>query len=125
MVTTQFTTTLPADRETNLIELYRLDGLISELESQRLTVKADIRNGVLSETGDDGKPKYTNDKSRDAAVLFAEMNDELILGLYIEIRKIQDDRVKLTAKMEAQSMEFKLLLLDRQLEIASVGVVSE
>ncbi len=75
---------------------------------------------ILNAKDEQGKPLYSNETARNAALRLALAANARYQEVERKIAAVEQDRAELVASAERLRNEFKLYLLDRQQEIAAM-----
>lgn len=80
-------------------------------------IEADLTIDIHTAKGDDGKPLFTNDAMRKAAFTKQCLEHGGLVILTEGLQKLESDRLRIAATLERHRLEFKLFLLDCEMEI--------
>lgn len=117
-MSTKFTSNIPHLIEKRLIGL---DGANQEIAAHKSIFEireAELFEEVCNKKDDHGKPVYSNDTSRNNALILAKSKSIQFYEIQEMLYNAETKRVKIHAEIEALKMNFKLYLLDCELVIA-------
>ncbi len=93
------------DRHSGLVEDRGLALDIKALEDDIATAEAEVYLEVSLEVGDDGKPRYSSDSKRNAAVRVRLAKSEEYQALVAKKRELEHQRVLVRAMLETMDAE--------------------
>ena len=101
------------------LNLARKNREIQELRSQLGIEESSMILEILNAKDEQGKALYSNETARNAAVKIVLSTNPTYQELETKSLDAEQERAELLANFECLRNEFKLFLLDKQLEIAS------
>ncbi len=97
---------------------------IARVGSELQTIREDIGKrealmtlDVITARDESGKPLYSNESLRNAALTLAKEQSEELNELKTGEKALEQTRSEMFARLERLRLEFKLFLLDREAEI--------
>lgn len=115
------TTNIPDLIREKLIEINRVGQELTDLEQELEYEKSKIFIQICEEKDAAGKPLFSNDKMRDAEA-FKRQFTGIADAVRLDIKEKKTRRAVLSAELETLKLKFKIFQLDRELEIAVLGV---
>jgi hypothetical protein len=107
-------TTLPAEIESTFLELASFDDRAKGKRSRVRALELQITLDVTIAKGPDGKLLLTNEKQREAAIAKELSESEEYAELATELSNLEQDRLRLQARLERLRMEFKVEMLEAE-----------
>ena len=105
---------LPALIELAVVRQAETAEQVRSLAVQMAQREAELTLEIHAALNDAGKPKYGNEKLRDAALLLALRDDEPYQELGVRLLVAADDKVKAAARLEKLRGVQKTLFLDKR-----------
>ncbi|MDQ4123185.1 MAG: hypothetical protein M3209_17245 [Acidobacteriota bacterium] len=99
------------------IEIARITSELQTIREELGSREALMTLDVVTARDESGKPLYSNELLRTAALTLAKEQSEELKDLKIREKIIEQTRSEMFARLERLRMEFKLFLLDREAEI--------
>lgn len=99
------------------IEIARVGGELETVRGEIGRREALITLDVVTARDEGGKPLYSNESLRTAALTLAKEQSEELNDFKIRERTLEQTRSELFARLERLRLEFKLFLLDEEAEI--------
>lgn len=107
--------------ESNLINLSKKNREIQELRKQLSIEECKITLQILDAKDEQGKALFPNETARSAAIKLELAKNSEYEGLEKNLLDKEQERAEMLAKSERLNGEFKLYMLDKRLEIASLS----
>ena len=99
------------------IEIARVTAELQTVRDQIGNREALMTLEIVTARDDDGKPLYSNESLRAAALALAKEQSEELNSLKNREKALEQNRSEFFARLERLRLEFKLFLLDREAEI--------
>ena len=98
-------------------EIARVGGELQTIREEIGSREALMTLDVVTARDEGGKPLYSNESLRAAALTLAKEQSEELNELKTREKTLEQTRSELFARLERFRLEFKLFLLDREAEI--------
>ncbi|HSK71443.1 MAG TPA: hypothetical protein VK892_07100 [Pyrinomonadaceae bacterium] len=108
--------------ENNLIALSNKNREIQELRKKLSIEECKVTLQILDAKDEQGKSLFPNETARNAAIKLELAKNLEYEELETNLLNKEQERAELLAKSERLNGEFKLFMLDKKLEIASLSV---
>lgn len=99
------------------IEIARIGAELQTVREKIGSREALMTLDVVTARDEGGKPLYSNESLRAAALTLAKENDEELSSLKSQEKTLEQNRSEMFARLERFRLEFKLFLLDREAEL--------
>jgi hypothetical protein len=99
------------------LEIARVSAELQDVREEIGSREAFMALEVATARDEAGKPLYSNESLRAAALTLAKEQSEEIKALRHQEKTFEQNRSEMFARLERLRLEFKLFLLDREAEI--------
>lgn len=101
------------------IEIARAGAELQTIRDEIGNREALMTLDIVTARDESGKPLYSNESLRNAALTLAKEQSEELNELKTREKALEQTRSEMFARLERLRLEFKLFLLDREAEIKS------
>jgi molecular chaperone GrpE (heat shock protein) len=105
---------LPEEIENTFLELAAFDERIKQRRSRVRSLELQITLDACSAKDESGKPVLKNEREREAAIATMLSESEEFAELATELGNLEQDRLRLQARLERLRMEFKVEMLEAE-----------
>jgi hypothetical protein len=105
---------LPEEIENTFLELAAFDERIKSKRAKVRSIELQITLDVTTAKDGNGKLLLTNEKQREAAIASTLAESEEYAELATELSNLEQDRLRLQARLERLRMEFKVEMLEAE-----------
>lgn len=114
--------TLPETMEASLIAYANTTTKISDARLKVQVREAELMKKILETVETNGKPTFPNEVARESALIRWKAADAEWTRFNEALSTLELEKAIISAKIEGLKMNFKLHLLDKEKEIALIGV---
>jgi hypothetical protein len=105
---------LPEEIENTFLELAAFDERIKARRARVRSIELQITLDVTTAKDESGKLILTNEKQREAAIASTLAESEEYAEIAIELGNLEQDRLRLQARLERLRMEFRVEMLEAE-----------